>query len=418
MINIRKGALDVYLLGMKVGRIDYSSKKNEMCFTYDTKYLESPECFALSHSLPLRSGPLDSPTTTVFFENLLPPDEVRRRLGPVLHISRHNIFGFLEALGGDCAGAISLWKEGAVPYETGKNRVRLTEEQAYEALKSLRKRPLYINGVDGYRISGSGAQDKLIVCLEGESVFLPLFGTPSTHILKPSARDYPDSVFNEYFSMTLAARLGLDVAQCGLVRLKGEAFYWTKRYDREDVDGVTTRLHQEDFCQILGISGELKYESEGGPSFKSCMAAMSGMGLSLADRLSFIDRMIFNYLIGNADAHGKNASVLYRGAQGRSLAPMYDVMSTAVYPNLSKTNAMYIGGAKGLGNTKRENFAFMAQEVGMRGALVLSRLDAMVSKIVPEACALAETLSDCWPSGIYEKILKVIRSQAGKVTNG
>ena len=109
----RKGTLIVRLLGRTVGRLDYSSRHNEMRFSYEPEYLADSASMPLSRSLPLRSEPFDTEATTVFFENLLPPDQVRRKLGPILHISRHNIFGFLEALGGDCAGAISLWPEDA-----------------------------------------------------------------------------------------------------------------------------------------------------------------------------------------------------------------------------------------------------------------------------------------------------------------
>ena len=124
---IRTGMLDVYLLGRKVGHIDYSSHRNEMRFSYDTEYLSCSEAVALSHSLPLSEEPFDSERTTIFFENLLPPDQVRRKLGPILHISRHNIFGFLEALGGDCAGAISLWPRGEVPSGGKERTLKLSE---------------------------------------------------------------------------------------------------------------------------------------------------------------------------------------------------------------------------------------------------------------------------------------------------
>lgn len=305
---VRTGILDVYLLGRKVGQIDYSSHRNEMHFSYDAAYLSDADATPLSHALPLQDGLFDSDRTAIFFENLLPPDQVRRRLGPILHISRHNIFGFLEALGGDCAGAISLWPHGSEPTSDKEETKRLSEDEASEVLKSLKKRPLYVNGIDGFRISGAGAQNKLIARIVDGHIELPLFGAPSTHIIKPPVNDYADSVYNECFSMRLAERIGLAAAESGLMRLDGGVFYWTKRYDREIADGRISRLHQEDFCQICGISGELKYENEGGPSFANCMAAMSEMRLSLADRLAFIDRMIYNYLIGNADAHGKNSS--------------------------------------------------------------------------------------------------------------
>ncbi len=414
---VRTGILDVYLLGRKVGQIDYSSHRNEMHFSYDAAYLSDADATPLSHALPLQDGPFDSDRTTIFFENLLPPDQVRRRLGPILHISRHNIFGFLEALGGDCAGAISLWPHGSEPTSDNEETKRLSEDEASEVLKSLKKRPLYVNGIDGFRISGAGAQNKLIARIVDGHIELPLFGAPSTHIIKPPVNDYADSVYNECFSMRLAERIGLAAAESGLMRLDGGVFYWTKRYDREIADGRISRLHQEDFCQICGISGELKYENEGGPSFANCMAAMSEMRLSLADRLAFIDRMIYNYLIGNADAHGKNSSILYRGKNGKSLAPMYDVMSTAVYGNLSRVNAMFIGGAKKFDDVSRASFAAMANEVGMRQSLVLDRLDRISAKIVPAARSLSAEMASEWPSGIYSEVEAVIKAHVAAIAS-
>ncbi len=412
---IRTGQLDVYLRDTFVGRIDYSSHHNEMHFTYDENYLLRLDAMPLSFSLPLQAAPFDSDRTTVFFENLLPPDQVRRKLGAVLHLSRHNLFGFLETLGGDCAGALSLWPTGAKPSQPSEQLYLLTENEADDILRALRKRPLYVNGVEGYRISGAGAQDKLIVRLSDGHLTLPLYGTPSTHIVKPAVRDYPDSVFNEAYAMQLAKQLGLAVAKSGLMKIKGETYYWTERFDREEVDGRIVRLHQEDFCQITGTSGELKYESEGGPSFARCMAAMAEMKLALSDRLAFIDRMIFNYLIGNADAHGKNASVLYRGMRGKSLAPIYDVMCTLIYRNLSRVNAMSIGGAKTLDVVSRENFVLMAEEVGMRPQLILGRLDAMIKRIIPTAQKLAAQMNETWPSDVYLKIVATIERQTKAV---
>ena len=414
---VRTGILDVYLLGRKVGQIDYSSHRNKMHFSYDAAYLADADATPLSHALPLQDGLFDSDRTTIFFENLLPPDQVRRRLGPILHISRHNIFGFLEALGGDCAGAISLWPHGSEPTSGKEKTKRLSEAESSEVLRSLKKRPLYVNGIDGFRISGAGAQNKLIARIVDGHIELPLFGAPSTHIIKPPVSDYADSVYNECFSMRLAERIGLPAAESGLMRLDGGVFYWTKRYDRETVDGRIARLHQEDFCQICGISGELKYENEGGPSFANCMAAMSEMRLSLADRLAFIDRVIYNYLIGNADAHGKNSSILYRGKNGKSLAPMYDVMSTAVYGNLSRVNAMFIGGAKKIDDVSRASFVALAGEVGMRQSLVLDRLDRIAAKIVSAASSLSAEMASKWPCGIYSEINSIIKAHVAAIAS-
>ena len=292
----------------------------------------------------------------------------------------------------------------------------LSDDEAGHILDSLEQRPLDV-GEDGFRISGAGAQDKLIACIHDGKVVLPLNGTPSTHIIKTEIRGYPGSVENEWFAMALASACGLKVAECEILVIGGKRRYVCRRYDREEAGGVVRRLHQEDFCQALGVSGEMKYENEGGPSFASCMKAMQEMKFSLADRLAFMDRMIFNFLIGNADAHGKNSSILYRQKGGRSLAPIYDVMSTLVYPALSDDGAMSIGGAKRFADVRRENFAIMAQEAGMRPALALGRLDAIASQILHHAESLSQELATEWPSDVYAKIISVISSQLRQIAD-
>ena len=118
-----------------------------------------------------------------------------------------------------------------------------------------------------------------------------------------------------------------------------------------------------------------------------------------------------------ADAHGKNSSILDRQKGGRSLAPIYDVMSTLVYPALSDDGAMSIGGAKRFADVRRENCAIMAQEAGMRPALALGRLDAIASKIMHHAESLAKELAAEWPSDVYAKIISVISSQLKQIAD-
>ena len=410
------GRLLVYMRETQVGQLVYKAHHNDMHFVYDEAYLNSPHAVALSFSLPLQKAPFGVDETTVFFENLLPPDEVRRRLGPILHLSRHNIFGFLQALGGDCAGAISLWAENAGPDYSRAQVKMLSEDESVKVMRALGKRPLFVEGVEGYRISGAGAQNKLIACIKEGRLGLPLFGAPSTHIIKPATKEYPDSVYNEFFAMSLAQTLKLKTAQCQLLQIGKEYYYVTERFDRETLNDTVVRLHQEDFCQICGVSGELKYENEGGPSIAKCWQAMQQMKLPLSDRLAFIDRIIFNFLIGNADAHAKNSSVLLYGQNKRRLAPIYDVMSTVIYKGLSRTNAMAIGGAWAFNEVTRGSFALMAQELDVRPDLVLNRLDKMLRQLPEKANALKSSLNDKNPSPVYERIVSVINAQCAALT--
>jgi serine/threonine-protein kinase HipA len=195
------------------------------------------------------------------------------------------------------------------------------------------------------RLSLAGAQEKLAVGFQNDKVALIKGTTPTTHILKPLTERIADSVHNELFCMRLARKVGIPTPTVTIHFVGNAPCYIVERYDREKAkDGTITRIHQEDFCQALGILPEIKYEGEGGPSIAKCQEILSAHSVKPAfDQLRFLDILIFNYLIGNADAHGKNFSLLYKETKPE-LAPAYDLISTAVYPDLSEKMAMKIGG--------------------------------------------------------------------------
>ena len=198
----------------------------------------------------------------------------------------------------------------------------------------LPKTPL-LAGEDGIRLSLAGAQGKAAVAIRDGSYLLPVGGSPSTHILKPDSERFPGLVENEFFCMRLAAALGLDVAPVEIAAAGSIRFLQVSRYDRRP-DGAEgwTRIHQEDFCQALGIAPELKYQNEGGPGFKECFKLIrANSSIPVYDVLKLFDAVVFNFLIGNNDAHGKNFSFLYDGDETR-LAPLYDLVSTELYPDL------------------------------------------------------------------------------------
>lgn len=402
------GVLNVYLKNRFCGQLSWESERNLYQFRYDRAYLADPLSERLSYSLPLQSEPFDEDRSYRYFANLLPPEVVRRKLEKCLHVSRNNVFGFLKAIGGDCAGAVSLYPPGVKTNPDGEEKLReLNEAQAMEILKSLRRRPLYAAGEDGYRYSAAGAQDKLVVRVVDGKIFLPLEGTPSTHILKPGAEDFPESVANELFCQRLAGALGVRAAEASVLVIGGERYYVTKRFDREVADGRLRRLHQEDFCQMLSVDPEAKYEADGGPRFADLVATLRRLHVTLDETLTLVDMFLFNYLIGNADAHAKNYSVVYRGRRP-VLAPLYDAVSTEVYPELSREFAMGIGGEVRMGRIGREHFARLAEDCGMAPKLVLARLDALAGRIGPAAASVAHELAKDFPSPVYATIRDVI----------
>lgn len=336
--------LDVYLHEQLVGKLG-QDKSGHLEFQYTEAYASSKESPLISLSMPVRLETYEDQRVRAFFSGLLPDDIIRHRLARYLGISEKNPFALLEAIGGECAGALSLYPEGELPPSPSIGDIeKLDDKQLREILDLLKRRPLMAGG-DNVRLSLAGAQDKIAVILVDNSIGLVRGTTPTSHILKPLIEGVKDSVHNEFFCLTLAKLVKIDVPHAEIHWLGDIPYFLVERYDRRfDLNKETKRLHQEDFCQALGIMPELRYEREGGPSIAQSLTLLQENSLQPAvDRLAFIQRLIFNYLIGNSDAHGKNFSLLYTDRQ-LILAPAYDLLSTTIYPDLSPKMAMKIGG--------------------------------------------------------------------------
>src|SRR6185437_8408650 len=143
----------------------------------------------------------------------------------------------------------------------------------------------------------------------------------------------------------------------------------------------------EDFCQALGIVPETKYQKEGGPSLRDCFNLLREVSSApVIDLARLLDAVIFNYLVGNNDAHGKNFSLLYPGARTGDfqvrLAPLYDIVSTAYYPELSREMAMKLGGEYSSERVTPQNFEKLAEEAGLAKPLVRRRVPELADAIL------------------------------------
>jgi serine/threonine-protein kinase HipA len=183
--------------------------------------------------------------------------------------------------------------------------------------------------------------------------------------------------------MALAGRIGLDVPSSLIHDVEGLPVFVIERYDRKaGVDGIS-RLHQEDFCQVVGIAPEFKYESEGGPGFSQCFALVREKSTRpIKDASSLLDWLIFNFLIGNSDAHAKNVSFLLL-PQGPVLAPFYDLLSTRIYSSFGVAEglAMKIGSESDPGAIRRSHWEALATEIGVKPKFVVSRVVTVAGKI-------------------------------------
>ncbi len=310
-------------------------------------------------------------------------------------------------IGGECAGALSLYPAGDTPPSSDDDGVEiLSQPRLEEILGKLRERPL-LGGEEGVRLSLAGAQDKLAVCVEGDAIGLAKGGRPTTHILKPFIQALDGTVENELFCLRLAARLKLPVPAVEMRHSGTIPFLLVERYDRAPHnDGSITRLHQEDFCQALSVPPELKYEEEGGPGTERSLDLIArATARPAADRLNFIRALIFHYLVGNADAHGKNYALLYRG-KVPDLAPLYDVVCTAAYPRLAKKQAMAIGGRSVPDTIQLKHWLTLVPETRGAQRLLVKDMAELAARIGKEADGL---LTEFEEAGITHAVLKAIR---------
>ena len=366
--------LDVFLSNKLVGHL-IQKKSGRVNFEYSEQWMEDKGSFAISTSLPLTGELFKQKKCRGFFEGLLPEEYNRRLISRILGISAQNDFAMLEKIGGECAGALTFLPKGILPSETDYEYQPLDESGLIDILKRLPTRPL-LAGESGIRISLAGAQEKIALHVDQYGNYsLPIGGAPSTHILKPATNRYPNIVSNEAFSLSLARSIGIPAVDAAAKRIAELEFILVNRYDRQIESGkeLPVRLHQEDFCQAMGIPSERKYQSEGGPRLVDCVNLLRAVSsLPAVDIQNFLKLVIFNLIIGNNDAHGKNFSFLF-SEQGESisirLAPAYDVLSTDFYDELTKVMAMKVGKVNQFDHLRVKEFERLAiaSEISVAG---------------------------------------------------
>jgi serine/threonine-protein kinase HipA len=406
--------LGVYWNSILVGLL--TREKTVLSFRYEGGYRSSPGALPLSRHLPLREEDFNTKDTIAFFANLLPEGEIRQKIARRIGVSQENVFALLTALGGDCAGAVSVLSPEMQPGTSGHYRPISRKELAKE-LEDLPAHPL-LAGEEGVRLSLAGAQNKLPIFYDGDEFFIPEGNYPSSHIIKPAIRDLEDTVTNEAFCMNLAREVGLPVPPVQVIEIGGQLVYMVERYDRIPSTEVTiVRLHQEDFCQALGIPPEMKYEVEGGPGFHDCFSLVEEWSDEpILDSLLLVNWALFNFLIGNADAHGKNLSLLYTEGSIR-LAPFYDLLSTAVYPRVNNKFAMKMGGQADPRYLNSGHLKHFAEDIGVESRTVKAQLRELSRKLEQAAIHVASLYrQESHGAKIIEEILMAIKKRIRKAT--
>ena len=407
-----KRILDVWWNSHIVGQLT-QNEHGELGFVYAAAWLADPHALSLSASLPKRARAFTKRECRPFFAGLLPEQGQRDVVAQVLGVSSANDFSLLDRLGGEVAGAIELLPPGMEPSSSSSRYfpTRLDDAALLKLLDDLPRRPL-LAGEKGLRLSLAGVQPKVPVVLVENAVALPAPGQPTTHILKPPIERFTGTTENEAFVMRLAEAVGLDVAHVEARAVCGRMFLLIERYDRSiNADGRVQRMHQEDFCQALGIPPEKKYAAEGGPAFADCFALLRRLSaVPGPDVIKLLDATIFNVIVGNADAHGKNFSMLYRSG-GPRLAPLYDLLSTTFYPELSASFAMKIGKRSTLGELDAKGWDKFAVDAGIGRPLVRQRIEEIATKIDQ---SMASVVSGIMSLGLDPAVVDAIATSIGE----
>lgn len=365
--------LDVYLYGEHVGRLG-TDERGLLAFHYTGRALAEPNRFALSVRLPVRQEPYGHQEAMAFFDNLLPESDARDLIAQARHYDPSDVAGLLGAIGGECAGAVALWPEGTPPPSEPRYRPLNTEEIG--AMYDHQYGAWAADTQVSERLSMSGAQQKMVFLRRDDDLYLPLAGSPSNVLVKRPKPIYEGLALNELACMRIMAAAGLPAAQSSVYDFGGGPVFESHRYDRvETDDGSLVRLHQEDLCQATGRRPAQKYQSRGGPPYGEIAQVLRRHSADPLEDIATLARWAFlNILLGNNDGHAKNLSLLYTD-RGIRLAPIYDVLSTHVYPHIDRHFALDLGGQQTVEGLSAYSLGKFVRSLGMKPR-VLTRLVA------------------------------------------
>lgn len=261
----------------------------------------------------------------------------------------------------------------------------LSDEEVIAILDDLPRCPMPAGNALSH-LPLAGAQDKLPVVFDGIRIGLPSNSARSSHLLKFAPHAGEDRLANEGFCMALALVMGLRPALSKVHAVRDRTFLLVERYDRvTDEQGRLSRVHHEDFCHALGVVPEVQYQNQGGPDLAQCFALLRKVARPGAPQvLRLLDYVIFNALIGHDEAHGGNFSLLYFGEEA-VLAPLHDVLSTAVDPGLASEMAMRLGSTYKFSEIQARDWEQFAQEAELSQALVKARVAELAETLPPAA---------------------------------
>lgn len=347
--------LDVRLDGFDepIGLLS-STATGAMAFSYFSAYTSREDALPLSLALPLSEGQFDDFATRAYFDNLLQErDTARADIIAKYRLANDDIVGILAHLGKDCAGAVSVLPEGSppakVPGHLEQDYRPYADEEVLQIVQALyRREPLPQDLADPSPLAGVQSKIAITVLPDGRYAE-PIGGAPTTHILKVPQERYERDAMREHAGMSISTTAGFKTAPTSLVEIGGIPALLVERFDRRREESIVTRVHQEDFCQALGLPARHKYQrpERGANGFN--VPAIRGVLDRTADpageRLKFLRMTLFDILLGNVDGHAKNFALFHLPGGRITTTPRYDVMPTMLDRRTTDEFAYHLGQA-------------------------------------------------------------------------
>jgi serine/threonine-protein kinase HipA len=359
--------LSILLHGNEIGTLT-SLAGDRSIFSFNQAYIDDEARPTLSLSFQDEAGALITdirPTqtrVTPFLANLLPEGPMRDYLAKRARVNPQREFFLLRVLGQDLPGAIVVR-----PADGENPPSALIGGDAIDKDADDKAGPL--------RFSLAGVQLKFSAIMEASGgLTIPAKGSGGAWIVKLPSSKYDNVPENEYAMMSLARDIGMDIPQMKLVPIDqirglpkdvgalGKTAFVIKRFDRSDEGAV----HTEDFAQVFGVYPDQKYENASYRNIAEVLWAETGE----AGIAEFIRRVVFNSLIGNADMHLKNWSLIYPDRKTAALAPGYDFVSTLVYlPDDGM--ALNYARSKKFSDFSKDELSYLAAKARLPAKLVL-----------------------------------------------
>ena len=387
--------------GKETGRV-VRDNRGKVTFTYNDAWRNAAGTYPLSISMPVALAEHGNAKIDPYLWGLLPDNEIiLSNWARKFHVSARNAFGLIACVGEDCAGAVQFVQPERLDAIIGAAHPPiewLDEAAIAKRLRELREdQSAWRTPRDTGQFSLAGAQPKTALLFENKKWGVPSGRVPTTHILKPPSGEFDGHAENEHFCLELARALGLPVVDSRIMHFKNEIAIVVERYDRVRVSGVLHRVHQEDMCQALSIPPTHKYQNEGGPGIRDIVGLLKTYSTKPEeDVTTFLDSVVFNWLIAGTDAHAKNYALLI-GAGGRvRLAPLYDVASVLPYDDIDTDRvkvSIKIGGEYRLRNIRPYHWRKLAGELRIDPDKTIQRVSGFSAQLADHISAVKRQMT-------------------------